>query len=101
MAKKKTTAPKASPKSCRTNCGPKPKAAAKKSAATPAPAAKKEVKASKKKSSDSAMPPVPAKDAVGFRLRMTPAIHKMLKTKSEKEGVSQNTYINQLIQEAD
>ena len=37
---------------------------------------------------------------VGLRVRMTPTIHKQLKKKAEKEGLSQNALINKLIKES-
>ena len=44
--------------------------------------------------------PVAAKGSVGFRLRMNPATHKQLTKMASQEGVSQNTLINKLIQDA-
>ncbi len=44
--------------------------------------------------------PVAAKGSVGFRLRMNPATHKQLTKMATQNGVSQNTMINQLIQDA-
>ncbi|MCL2305885.1 MAG: hypothetical protein FWC43_11130 [Planctomycetaceae bacterium] len=44
--------------------------------------------------------PVAAKGSVGFRLRMAPATHKQLLKISQQKGVSQNTMLNQLIQDA-
>ena len=40
-----------------------------------------------------------AKEMVGFRLRMSPSTHKQLVKMATKEGVSQNTLINNLIKE--
>jgi predicted HicB family RNase H-like nuclease len=44
--------------------------------------------------------PVAAKGSVGFRLRMSPATHKQLVKLAARQGISQNTLLNQLIQDA-
>jgi len=44
--------------------------------------------------------PVPSQGSVGFRLRMAPATHKQLTKLAAQKGVSQNTMLNQLIQDA-
>ena len=61
---------------------------------TTAPVKKKTAKAA------SGSKPVAAKGSVGFRLRMNPATHKQLTKMASQEGVSQNTLINKLIQDA-
>ena len=53
-----------------------------------------------KKKTASGSKPVAAKGSVGFRLRMNPATHKQLTKLASQEGVSQNTLINKLIQDA-
>jgi len=43
--------------------------------------------------------PVTVEGSVGFRLRMTPGTHKQLVKLAQQNGVSQNTMLNQLIQD--
>jgi predicted HicB family RNase H-like nuclease len=54
----------------------------------------------KKKAVQTTPTPVAVKGAVGFRLRMAPATHKQLVKLAAQQGVSQNTVLNQLIQDA-
>ena len=76
---------------------PKKKVAKKAAAKKTAPAKKAApVKKTVKRSASS----VPVKGSVGFRLRIAPETHKQLQKIAEKNGVSQNTLINQLIKDA-
>ena len=74
------------------------KKVAKKAAVKKAAPAKKA--APVKKAAKSGVKPVTVKGSVGFRLRISPENHKQLKSVAEKNGVSQNTMINQLINNA-
>ena len=61
----------------------------------------KKAKAPVKKVVKSATPvAVTVAGSVGFRLRMSPANHKQLLKLAKQNGVSQNTMLNQLIQDA-
>jgi len=44
--------------------------------------------------------PVAVSGSVGFRLRMNPGTHKHLLKMAQQKGISQNTMLNQLIQDA-
>ena len=83
---------------------PKKKATKTVKASNPTP--KKVVKAptpasKKAKTTKGSSKSVATKDIVGFRLRMTPGTHKLLVKMASKEGVSQNTLINNLIKDAE
>ena len=61
----------------------------------------KVVKAAVKKVAKKAVKKAAKKvDVVGFRLRMTSATHNQVVKKAAKKGISQNAYINQLIQKS-
>ena len=57
-------------------------------------------KATVKKVAKSGATSVVVKGSVGVRLRMSPETRKQLQKIAEKNGVSQNTMINQLIKDA-